>query len=149
LEAATLRGFDAGNLISNATLYTSRTMSAKQIQYFLNQKVPSCEKGYTCLKDFSMKTVTKKPTAYCRGTYRGSAKDTAAQIISKVAKACTISEKVLLVMLQKEQGLVTHVWPSSWRYDYAMGFACPDDAGCDARYKGFQNQMYMAASQLQ
>src|SRR5699024_1092922 len=87
LEAATLRGFDPGNLMSNATLYTSRTMSATQIQYFLNQKVPRCRNGYTCLKDFSMRTVTKKASEYCSGTYRGAKKDTAAQIISKVAKA--------------------------------------------------------------
>src|SRR5690606_41030659 len=50
---------------------------------------------------------------------------------------------------QKEQGLVTHTWPSQFRYDIAMGYACPDDAACNAKYFGFQNQMYMAAYQLQ
>jgi uncharacterized protein with LGFP repeats len=30
-----------------------------------------------------------------------------------------------------------------------MGYACPDDAACNAQYFGFQNQMYMAAYQLQ
>src|SRR5690606_25559071 len=148
-EAISLKNFSAGNLISDAKMYTSGTMTTSQIQSFLNGKVPSCQKGYTCLKDFTQKTTTKKPNAYCSGTYKGAAKESAASIISKASKACGISEKVLLVILQKEQGLVTHTWPSQFRYDIAMGYACPDDAACNAKYFGFQNQMYMAAYQLQ
>ncbi|MGO1839251.1 MAG: hypothetical protein ACTH0E_06995 [Candidatus Microbacterium stercoravium] len=149
LKADTLNGFKAGNIISDAKMYTSGTMSANQIQGFFNQKVKRCDANYTCLKDFSMKTRTKSPNSYCAGTYQGSSRDTAAQIISKVSKACNVSERVLIVMLQKEQGLVTHTWPSQFRYDIAMGYACPDDAACDSTYFGFQNQMYMAAYQLQ
>ncbi|GGF35397.1 hypothetical protein GCM10010922_08180 [Microbacterium sorbitolivorans] len=147
-EAISLRNFDAGNLISDKQMYTSGTMTAKQIQSFLNAKVPTCQKGYTCLKNFTQKTVTKKANSYCSGTYTGSSKESAASIISKAAKACGVSEKVLLVMLQKEQGLVTHTWPSAFRYDKAMGFACPDNAACDPQFFGFQNQVYMAAQQL-
>ena len=51
-------------------------------------------------------------------------------------------------MLQKEQGLVTHTWPSEWRYTIAMGQGCPDTAACDTRYYGFFNQVYGAAWQL-
>ncbi|MGO1267245.1 MAG: hypothetical protein ACTMIY_11480, partial [Microbacterium gubbeenense] len=149
LKADTLNGFKAGNIISDAKMYTSGTMSASQIQGFFNQKVKRCDSNYTCLKDFSMKTRTKAPNSYCTSTYQGSSRDTAAQIISKVSKACNVSERVLIVMLQKEQGLVTHTWPSQFRYDIAMGYACPDHAACDSTYFGFQNQMYMAAYQLQ
>ncbi|MGO3033470.1 MAG: hypothetical protein ACTIH8_08985, partial [Microbacterium gubbeenense] len=145
LTADTLNGFKAGNIISDAKMYTSGTMSANQIQGFFNQKVKRCDSNYTCLKDFSMKTRTKAPNSYCTNTYQGSSRDTAAQIISKVSKACNVSERVLIVMLQKEQGLVTHTWPSQFRYDIAMGYACPDHAACDSTYFGFQNQMYMAA----
>lgn len=147
-EAITLKNFSAGNLISDKLMYTSGTMSASQIQAFLDAKVPSCQSGYTCLKDFTQKTATKKPNTYCSGTYTGSSRESAASIISKAAKACGISEKVLLVILQKEQGLVTHTWPSDFRYDKAMGFACPDNAACDPQFLGFQNQVYMAAKQL-
>ncbi|WP_156760392.1 hypothetical protein [Microbacterium karelineae] len=149
IHAATLSGFSAGNIISNAKMYRSGTMTAKQLQYFFDQKVKSCQSDYTCLKDFRMNTASKSPNSYCTGSYQGARNESAAQIIAKVSKACKVSEKVLTVMLQKEQGLVTHTWPSDWRYDWAMGYACPDDAGCDATYKGFQNQMYMAAYQLQ
>ncbi|MDN3311799.1 hypothetical protein QWJ90_12750 [Microbacterium oryzae] len=148
-HSVSLSGFDAGNLISDAAMYTSGTMTAAQIQSFLNGKVPNCDRGYTCLKDFAQQTATKKADAYCAGTYQGASRESAATIIAKVSRACGVSEKVLLVMLQKEQGLVTHDWPSDWRYDIAMGYACPDDAACDERYFGFQNQVYMAAHQLQ
>lgn len=143
-----LVGFNAGNLISDAKMYAPSTMSAAQIQAFLESKVPSCRSGYVCLKDYRQDTLTKAPTKWCPGSYQGARGESAAAIISKAAKACGVNEQVLLVMLQKEQGLVTHVWPSTWRYTIAMGYACPDNAACDTAYYGFQNQMYMAASQL-
>ncbi|GAA4187736.1 hypothetical protein GCM10022219_00960 [Microbacterium oryzae] len=148
-HAVSLSGFDAGNLISDAAMYTSGTMTAAQIQSFITGKAPKCDRGYTCLKDFAQRTATKKADAYCTQTYQGASRESAGTIISKVSRACGVSEKVLLVMLQKEQGLVTHHWPSDWRYDIAMGYACPDGAACDERYFGFQNQVYMAAHQLQ
>ncbi|MGI6879180.1 hypothetical protein [Microbacterium sp. gxy059] len=149
LEAYRLNDFRPGNIIADSQMYTSGTMSASAIQKFFDGKVSSCQSGYTCLKDFRQSTATKAPNAYCAGSYQGAKNETAAAIISKVSKACGVSEKVLIVMLQKEQGLVTHTWPSDWRYDIAMGYACPDDAACDAKYFGFQNQMYHAAYQLQ
>jgi len=149
LSATAATAFNAGNIISDSKMFTSGTMTASQIQYFFDKKVPRCDSGYTCLKDFKMTTVSKSPNSYCSGSYSGARNESAAQIISKVSKACGVSEKVLIVMLQKEQGLVTHVWPSQFRYDIAMGYACPDDAACNSQYFGFQNQMYMAAYQLQ
>jgi hypothetical protein len=87
-QAISLKGFSAGNLISDKLMYTSGTMTTAQIQAFLNAKVPSCQKGYTCLKNFTQKTSTKASNTYCSGTYAGSAKESAASIISKAAKAC-------------------------------------------------------------
>lgn len=148
-SAVSLVGFDPGNIISDAVFYDSGSMSASQIQDFLKRKVPTCQSGYTCLKDFRASTTSRKADAYCTKPYQGASSESAATIIAKVAQACGISPKVLLVMLQKEQGLVTHTWPSSWRYTIAMGMACPDTSACDTRYYGFQNQVYGAARQYQ
>ncbi|MGW9346028.1 hypothetical protein ACWGR3_31290, partial [Streptomyces albidoflavus] len=82
------------------------------------------------------------------GAYSGGTRERASTIIFKVAQACGINPQVILVTLQKEQGLVTHVWPSDWRYTIAMGQGCPDTAACDTRYYGFFNQVYGAAWQL-
>ena len=131
--AADLSQFRPGNIISNATFYDSSTMSAAQIQSFLQSKVPACQSGYTCLKDWTDTSRTVAADAMC-GAYAGVANELASQIIFKVAQACGINPRVLLVTLQKEQGLVTHTWPSDWRYTIAMGQGCPDTAACDTRY---------------
>ncbi|WP_139168315.1 FG-GAP repeat domain-containing protein [Microbacterium azadirachtae] len=144
----TLDGWNAGNIISDAVFTNKTTMSADQIQSFFNAKVVSCQAGYTCLKDFRVTSQDRPADAYCRG-YSGTANESAASIIYRVSQSCNINPQVLIVMLQKEQGLVTHTWPSSWRYDSALGQGCPDDAPCDPTYVGFFQQIYGAARQMQ
>jgi len=56
--------------------------------------------------------------------------------IYRVQVACGISAKVILVTLQKEQGLVTSRAPSEYALRAAMGMACPDTAPCDAAFAG-------------
>ncbi|CAB4869985.1 unannotated protein [freshwater metagenome] len=55
---------------------------------------------------------------------------------------------MILVLLQKEQGLITNFNPTADKLKIATGYACPDTAPCDAKYFGFYNQVYSAASQL-
>jgi len=149
-----LVGFNPGNLISDAVFFDANSMSSTQIQTFLNGKVPTCLTGgdkygpYVCLKDYRIATSSKTADQYCRG-YEGASSESAAQIIAKVAQSCGINPQVLLVMLQKEQSLVLNVWPSAWRYDIAMGHDCPDFSTCNPAKKGFLNQVYGAARQMQ
>lgn len=143
-----LVGWNPGNIMSDAVFYNGGTMSAAQVQSFLNSKVSSCQSGHVCLKDYRQSTPTRTADRYCPSTYTGAGNESAATIIAKVGQACGINPQVLIVMLQKEQGLVTHTWPSDWRYTIAMGMACPDTAPCDERYYGFFNQVYGAARQL-
>ncbi|MFK3679860.1 LGFP repeat-containing protein [Microbacterium sp. NPDC090218] len=151
----TLAGFNPGNLISDAAFTNKNTMTEAEIQSFFNSKVSRCLGGrdennepIICLKDFSMTTVTRPGDAYCSG-YSGAANESAARIIYRVAQACNINPQVLIVMLQKEQGLITHTWPSAWRYRIALGQGCPDTAPCDPNYIGFFHQIYGAARQMQ
>ncbi|MFJ2368639.1 hypothetical protein [Microbacterium sp. NPDC087665] len=148
IAKTTLAGFDAGNIISDAVFTNKNTMSEAQIQTFFNSKVASCQSGYVCLKDFKITSVTRPADAYCSG-YTGAANESAARIIYRVAQACNINPQVLIVMLQKEQGLITHTWPSDWRYNIALGQGCPDTAPCDPNYIGFFHQIYGAARQMQ
>lgn len=145
---ADLSKFQAGRIIDDAVFYNASTMTAAQIQNFFNGKVSQCRSGYTCLKDFRQNTVNKPGDAMCPGGYAGARNETAAQIIAKASKSCGINPQAIIVMLQKEQGLVTHVWPSDWRFDSALGQGCPDTAGCDANYQGFFAQIYGAAWQM-
>lgn len=147
VKTADLSKFNPGNIISDAVFFNSNTMTEAQIQAFLESKVPTCRSGYTCLKDWYDTSRSTGSDAMC-GSYSGGVRERASAIIYKVAKACGINPQVILATLEKEQGLVTHVWPSEWRYTIAMGQGCPDTAACDTRYYGFFNQVYGAAWQF-
>ncbi|WP_349426765.1 hypothetical protein [Microbacterium sp. LWS13-1.2] len=147
MKTADLSQFQAGYIISDAKFFDRSTMGEAQIQQFLQSKVPSCQSGHVCLKDWYDTSRATSADAMC-GAYPGGMRERASTIIYKVAQACGINPQAILVMLQKEQGLVTHTWPSDWRYTIAMGQGCPDTAACDTRYYGFFNQVYGAAWQL-
>nr|WP_246414314.1 S-layer homology domain-containing protein [Microbacterium thalassium] len=142
-----LAGFSAGDIISDAVFFDDGAMTEAQIQKFLEAQVPTCRSGYTCLKDWYDTSRSTSADAMC-GAYSGGSSERASRIIYKVAQACGINPRVILVTLQKEQGLVTHTWPSEWRYTIAMGQGCPDTAACDEKYYGFFNQVYGAAWQF-
>lgn len=143
-DAADLTQFQPGNIIADALFWDGDAMTLTEIQNFLNAKVPTCVAGYTCLKDYRESTRDIAATPMC-SAYTGVLNETAAQIISKVALACGVSPKVILVTLQKEQGLVTSTHPTSGKYRAAMGAGCPDTAACDADYYGFFNQVHYGA----
>jgi hypothetical protein len=137
--------FDPGYIIADGKFYVGGTMSTGQIQDFLNRQGANCWSN--CLKDYRVTTVEGSATGGCDG-YPGGRNLSAAEAISAVSQTCHISEKVLLVMLQKEQGLLTMNNPADWRYSHALGYACPDDGSCSAAYGGLYNQLYNAAWQF-
>jgi len=152
-SAAPVTGFDPGNIISDATMYNSTSMTTAQVQTFLEDKGAACAPTATttCIKSYRETTPTRPATTYCPSTFAGSANDSAASIISKVAVACGINPQVLLVTLQKEQGLITSTTgKTAATYARALGYGCPDNVGgwCDPAYAGFANQVYSAARQL-
>ncbi|GAA4628995.1 hypothetical protein [Cellulomonas oligotrophica] len=150
-QAADLSDFDPGNIISDSVFYDEDTMTAAQVQSFLNTKGAACTGSSTsfCLKSYRQTTADKPADSRCTGAYTGRSSETAATIIAKVAQACGINPQVLLVTLQKEQGLVTSTTgKTAATYRKAMGFGCPDTAPCDAQYYGFFNQVYRAGWQF-
>jgi hypothetical protein len=156
-SALTLSGTDfvAGNIISDDQFFGGNSMSVSEIQSFLSKKVKNCGSLGNCLSVYTQDTFTREATTIhgdgvnplCR-RYVGADDETAAQIIFKVQQACDISAKVILVTLQKEQGLITNSNPTADKLKIAMGYACPDTAPCASKYFGFYNQVYSAASQF-
>ncbi|MDC4232656.1 N-acetylmuramoyl-L-alanine amidase [Actinomyces sp. B33] len=154
-RTASSTAFAAGQIISDEKMFTGATMSAAAVQSFLDARNPGCvaaPDGTPCLKDY--RTTTSTMTAPHCSAYTGAADESAATIIAKTSAACGVSAEVLLVMLQKEQGLVTasgaslRSGASLSRYDKALGMGCPDSAACSASYRGFAPQVYYAASRL-
>lgn len=170
-DVAALSGsdFQAGRIIDDGIFFSGNTISANDIQIFLNSKVPVCDTNgtlprggttraaygtsrgypppYTCLRDFTQDTPSKSTEAGLCNQYNGGVKS-AAQIIFDVGIACNINPKALIVLLEKEQSLVVDDWPWSIQYRSATGYGCPDTAPCDAEYYGFFNQVYNAARQF-
>ena len=103
---------------------------------------------YTCLKDYKQNTPDIAGESGICGNFTAKTARSAAGIITDVAAACGISPKALIVLLQKEQGLVTDVWPWDGQFLKATGFGCPDTTGCNEAYYGFFNQVYRAARQF-
>lgn len=149
-EAANAANWDSGYIIDDRIFYDSGSMTASEVQSFLNGQVLQCQgAAYTCLKGYGVPTETRAADRYCAAPYPGAAYQTAAQIIDGVARACGINQRVLLTLLQKEQGLVTASAPSARAFAAATGLSCPDTAGCDPQFAGFFYQVYFAARQFQ
>ena len=70
----------------------------------------------------------------------------AAQIIYQAAQDYHINPQVLIVLLQKEQGLVTDTYPHNYQYRTATGYGCPDASACETKYYGLENQVRNAAA---
>jgi hypothetical protein len=148
-EARALSGsqFQAGLIISDGLFYDGAAMTEPQIQQFLASKGSGLA-GYT-FTVASRSAVWSKATGRLRcGAFQGGTLIPAAQIIYNAQVACGISAKVILVTLQKEQGLVTKATPTQGAMDRAMGYACPDTAPCAPTTLGFGNQVYAGALQL-
>ncbi|WP_157421642.1 hypothetical protein [Agromyces sp. Leaf222] len=139
--------FDPALIVSDDAFYDSAALTERQIQQFLENVSCRADEGIPCLADFTQTTETQPAEggAHC-AEYRGGVDEPASRIIAKTAVACGISPKALLVLLQKEQSLLTR--PTASGYERATGYACPDTADCDQKYFGFFNQVYNAAWQF-
>ncbi len=145
--AADFSQFRPGNIISDEVFFNSGAMTEAQIQSFLVSKVPVCATGASCLMNTTQTTFSRPADAMC-SAYAGAANEPVARIIYKVAQACGINPQVILVTLQKEQGLVTKSSPGLGSWQWAMGYAWPDTAPCDTEFAWFYNQVYKGTWQL-
>jgi hypothetical protein len=146
--AANASDFDPGYIVSDENFYDGTAMTAAGVQSFILSKNSACNSTYACLWGYGQSTPTMDASRYCQAL-PGTPSSTAAAIIAAVGRACNISQRALLVLLEKEQGLVTAVSPTKGKFESATGFNCPDTAPCDPSYAGFFFQVYNAARQFQ
>ncbi len=144
--AANAAQFDPGNLISDATMYNGAAMSAADVQSFLVQRESACSS--TCMANYQQDTPSMPATTRC-SAYTGVVGERASDIIAKVGAACNISQKSLIVLIEKESSLISASNPALSRFRYATGFSCPDTAACDPAFGTFFYQVYYAARQFQ
>ena len=142
---ATMAGFSAGNIISDYVMGNYNSMNESQIQAFLKSKNSCNDTGtYKAQQypNYSYHIVNGHFVCMADENFNG---ESAAHIIWQAAQDYRINPQVLIVLLQKEQGLVTDTWPNSLQYRSATGYGCPDTAACDSQYYGLKNQIRNAA----
>lgn len=160
--------FNAGRIIDDSVFFNSNSMSVGEIQNFLNGKVTCDTNGakmtggitraeyaasrgmpttFTCLPQYR-ENITNHQNNIGNPSYSPAGSISAAEIIHRVSAEHGVSSKALIVLLQKEQALVTDEWPFPRQYQIATGYGCPDTAPCDDQYYGFYNQVNKAAYQF-
>lgn len=133
-------GYNPGYLISQHNFTNKSSMSAGDIQRFLESK----NSGLATYRD---RVNCSSNYDYMKKYYNCGQRNSAARIIKDAAQAYGISPRVILATLQKEQSLVTTPNPVSWQLDSAMGYGCPDSTGCSG-FVGFFNQVDWGTWQL-
>ncbi|MDD4902493.1 MAG: hypothetical protein PHE24_05155 [Patescibacteria group bacterium] len=121
--------FDPNYIISDAEILNYNSMTAPEIQKFLESRG-----SYLA--------------AYAVTDPNTGINETAAQAIYDRCQANKISPRFVLVLLQKEQGLVEDPNPSPGSLDWATGYGCPDGGGCNARWQGLWKQVNSATLQF-
>lgn len=167
-------GFRAGNIITDYVMADYNSMSESDIYNFLKSKSSCNDTGLGSKGSISNGYVAAGTEYGVRYNYQltfnkrtgGTATyhyhvenghfvcmadesfngESAAHIIYRAAQDYHINPKVLIVLLEKEQGLLTDPWPNTTlEYRSATGYGCPDTAACDSAYYGFKNQIRNAA----
>ncbi len=137
-NAAILDAFNPENIIDDSVFTDNKSMSAADIQNFLNSKNSVCLKNLQVLGLYDDNRDGLGDEPYGKGK---NIKVSAATLIKQAADLYDISPKVIMVTLQKEQGLITRTDCPQWRYNTALGYGCPDSAPCDDSAYGFTRQV--------
>ena len=157
VEAANLANFDPGYIISDYQMGNYNSMTEAEIQAWLTSKNSCQNTDYNLYLNMSASYPSIKwhwadghfvcisEELFGDGETIGTG-DTAAHIIWQAAQDYHINPQVLLVLLQKENSLITDSYPNSLNYRTATGYGCPDTAACSSTYYGFKNQIRWAAA---
>jgi len=121
--------FDPDYIVSDAEILDYNSMSLLDIQGFLQNRG-------SFLASYS---VIDPNTGLA---------ETAAEAIYDRCQTNKISPKFVLVLLQKEQGLIEDSAPDQGSLDWATGYGCPDSGGCNTRWQGFWKQINSATLQF-
>lgn len=155
--AASTAGFRPGNIISDEVMGNYTSMSIDDIQRFLTSKNDCSNRNEAFWRQLENQYPNRDwhfqdGHFICLSEERFGNTwteigwgETAAEIIYHAAQDFRINPQVLLVLLQKEQGLITDQYPNNYDYRSATGYGCPDTAACDSKYYGFKNQVRLAA----
>lgn len=121
--------YEGGRIIDNSVFLDANSMSAGEIQDFL-------EKRGSGLKSKKMRLNCDKWDAQTRQGYTDAgapcgSRISAARIIHYASHIYGMNPRVVLATLQKEQSLITSPDPTNWQLTQAMGYGCPTSGNCE------------------
>lgn len=141
--------FDPNKLIEDKVFSDTKTFGGPEgVQKFLESKNSIlANKSLDFIAKLKEPTITMLKTSIEDPRPNLPTLRSAADLIWDAAQQSGINPQVLLVTLQKEQGLITtHQNDTPERLqralDNAMGFDCPDNTGCGALFPGFYFQLF-------
>ena len=152
-DAADLSKFDPGYIISDYQMGNYNSMSEADIQAFLTAKNPCSTTSYPGLSGATWHyenghfvCLSEERFGNNDGEIGFQYSESAAHIIWQAAQDYKINPQILIVLLQKETGMITDPIPNNYDYRKATGYGCPDTATCSSKYYGFKNQIRNAAA---
>ena len=172
-EAASTANFRAGNIMSDAVMSDYNSMTIDQIQAFLKSRNScnmSADPSSVGAIRYDTGSWTKLGITYNRRYYFNTSKGvasayyhvkdghfvcladetinghSAAYHIWDSAQTFKINPKVLIVLLEKEQSLITDKFPNHAQYQGATGYGYPDNGDPDPRFFGLESQLANAAN---
>ncbi|MBL8031036.1 MAG: hypothetical protein JNK33_01785 [Candidatus Doudnabacteria bacterium] len=150
LAASINQGFDPNKLIDDKVFADIQTFGgAAGIQKFLESKNSVlANTSPEFLARLKEPTISSLKTALDDPQPNLPRLRTAAELIWDASQSSGLNPQVILVTLNKEQGLVDGITASADRLqralDFALGFACPDSSGCSQNtlFPGFYYQLF-------
>lgn len=145
--------FNPNYIISDSEILDETTMELVDIQNFLNSKGSYLKNYSTTNHDDISKTAAE--IIYDASVNNYDCDDVALSDNPTLAERklkcqpTSINPQFLLVLLQKEQGLIEKsAIEKQTQLDWATGYGCPDTGGCNERWKGFGKQVNSASLQF-
>lgn len=106
---------------------------------------------YTSMRQIDIKNFLIKNDSVLKNMFFDVGEEkqvSATELIYRTAVANKINPKFILVLIEKEQSLVTGDNPSQRALDFATGYGCFTGQSCLDRWKGFPKQINSAAAQF-
>ncbi len=150
-SASAADSYLAGDLMADAQFFDFTSMTATDVQGFIESKELFCvsDSVQTCLADYLTPTGLDRPSpgpGSC-ADFHSFAGESGSQVIYDVAQACQISPRVLLALIEMKHHVVSQPAADA-TFDQAVGYGCSPSGTCDPAYAGFANQVYSTALQF-
>jgi len=146
-------GYNQNRILEDDSLLNSSSMTSSQIQSFLENKGSflaeySTSNAYGISKAASEMIYDAANNNYDCENASLSDNPTEAERMIKCRRITTVNPQFLLVLLQKENSLISNPSPSQKALDQATGYGCPTGQSCNPYWKGFGKQINSAALQF-